>query len=378
MSPPGRPTGELRPLPGAAIEASVGAVHRAPEALAAQFASDNWAGVCPEALAALAAANRGHAPAYGHDDWTCAATEAIRRVFDTDCDVFFVFTGTAANSLALAAICRNTDAIICHAMAHVNVDECGAPGFFSGGAKLLTADTPLAKLTPAAVEKLAVTPHDDHSSRPRALALTQATELGTLYSPAELAALCATAHARKMKVQLDGARFANAVASLGCAPADSSWRAGVDVMSLGGAKNGLPFGEAIVFFDRALAEEFGRRRMQGGQLASKMRYLAAPWIGVLQDGAWLRHAAHANAMARRLAGALDGVPGTRLLAPVEANGVFVDLPLPLIAALRARGWHFYEFLGDTGVRLMCAWDTPAASVDALAADVRELVASHSA
>ncbi len=344
----------------------------APEAIATQFASDNWAGVCPEAWAALAAANHGHAPSYGHDDWTCAASEAISRVFETECQVFFVFTGTAANSLALAAICRNTDAIICHAMAHVNVDECGAPGFFSGGAKMLTADTPLAKLTPAAVERLTVTPHDEHSSRPRALSLTQATELGTLYTQAELVALCATAHARNMKVQLDGARFANAVASLGCAPADLSWRAGVDVMSLGGAKNGLPFGEAIVFFDSALAEEFARRRMQGGQLASKMRFLAAPWIGMLQDGAWLRHAAHANAMARRLASALDGVPGTRLLAPVEANGVFIDLPLPVIAALRTRGWHFYEFLGDTGVRFMCAWDTSTASVDALVADVHEL------
>jgi len=262
-----------------------------PAALAPQFASDNYAGVCPEAWTALAAANVGHAPGYGADDWTQAAADAIRAAFEADCEVFFVFNGTAANALALAAICRNTDAIICHALAHVNVDECGAPEFFTGGAKLLTVDLPHAKLTPEAVAALAVTPHDEHSSRPRALALTQATELGTLYTPQELRALCATAHARGMKVQLDGARFANAVAAQECAPADISWRAGVDVLCLGGTKNGLPFGEAIVFFDRPLAEEFARRRKQGGQLASKMRFVAAPWLGALQDGAWLRHAA---------------------------------------------------------------------------------------
>jgi threonine aldolase len=338
--------------------------------LAPQFASDNYAGICPEAWSALAAANTGHAPGYGGDDWTVAAADAIRTAFESDCEVFFVFNGTAANVLALAAICRSSDAIVCHALAHINVDECGAPEFFSGGAKLLTADTPHAKLTPEAVTALAVTPHDEHSSRPRALALTQATELGTLYSPHELAELCATAHSRGMKVQLDGARFANAVASLACKPAEISWRAGVDVLCLGGTKNGLPFGEAILFFDRALAEEFARRRKQGGQLASKMRFLAAPWVGVLQDGAWLRHAAHANAMARRLAAALDGLPGARLLAPVQANGVFVDLPLPVIDAVHAKGWRFYTFIGATGVRFMCAWDTTPDTVDAFATDIR--------
>ena len=215
--------------------------------------------------------------------------------------------------------CRNTDAIVCHAIAHINVDECGAPGFISGGAKLLTIDTPHAKLTPDAVIAAAVTPHDEHSSRPRALALTQATEFGTVYSPREIAALCDVAHARKMRVQMDGARFANAVAALGCAPADITWRAGVDVLCLGGTKNGLPFGEAIVFFDRELADEFARRRKQAGQLASKMRFLAAPWLGVLEDGAWLRHAAHANAMAQRLARRPRGSARARLLAPVQGE-----------------------------------------------------------
>jgi threonine aldolase len=336
------------------------------------FASDNNAGICPEAWAALAAANGGHAAGYGDDDWTRRAADAVRAVFDADADVYFVFNGTAANSLALAAICRSTDAVVCHAQAHVNVDECGAPEFFSGGAKLLTIDTPLAKLTPEAVVARAVTPHDEHASRPRALALTQATELGTTYAPAELAALAEVAHARGMKVQLDGARFANAVAAQGCHPADIAQRAGVDVLCFGGTKNGLPFGEAIVFFDRGLAGEFARRRKQGGQLASKMRFLAAPWLGMLEDGAWLRHAAHANAMARRLRDALVTLPGARLLAPVEANGVFIDLPRPVIEGLWARGWRFYTFVGDTGARLMCAWDTPAAAVDDFAADARAL------
>lgn len=345
-------------------------------ALAPQFASDNYAGICPEAWRALARANTGHAPGYGADDWTSAAHAAIRQTFDTDCEVFFVFNGTAANSLALAAICRNTDAIVCHALAHINVDECGGPEFMSGGAKLLTIDLQHAKLTPEAVIAAAVTPHDEHSSRPRALALTQATELGTVYSTDEIAALCDVARTRRMKVQMDGARFANAVAALGCSPADLTWRAGVDVLCLGGTKNGLPAGEAIVFFDRALAEEFARRRKQAGQLASKMRFLAAPWLGVLEDGAWLRHATHANAMAKRLARALASIAEARLLAPVEANAVFVDLPKHAIDALHAKGWHFYVFVGETGVRLMCSWDTPVESVDRLIDDLRAVLTTR--
>ncbi|MCC6198107.1 MAG: low specificity L-threonine aldolase [Burkholderiales bacterium] len=347
-----------------------------PEGLQPQFASDNWSGVCPEAWVALAESNAGHAPAYGGDDWTVAAAAAICELFETQCDVFFVYTGTAANSLGLAQMVRQTDAIIAHASAHINVDECGAPHFFSGGARVVTADTPHGKLTVEAIQALAVTPHDVHSARPGAVSLTQATELGTVYSPLEMWEIAQVAHKRGMKLHVDGARFANAVASLGVAPADIAWRAGVDVLSLGGTKNGLPFGEAIVFFDRALAEEFGRRRMQGGQLASKMRYLAAPWLGVLRSGAWLRHATHANAMARRLADAIAGVPGTRLLAPVEANGVFVDVPLPMIAALRERGWQFYEFVGATGIRLMCSWDMTPEIVDRFAADVRELAGAN--
>jgi threonine aldolase len=223
------------------------------------------------------------------------------------------------------------------------------------------------------VVDLAVTPHEEHSSRPRALALTQATELGTVYSSAELKALCDTAHARGMKVQLDGARFANAVASLRVAPADISWRAGVDVLCLGGTKNGLPFGEALLFFDPALGDEFARRRKQGGQLASKMRFLAAPWRALMENGVWLKHASHANAMALRLAAAIQHLPGVHLLAPVEANGVFAELPARAIDEIRAKGWRFYAFVGETGVRFMCAWDTTPSAIDAFAADVTAAV-----
>jgi threonine aldolase len=335
-----------------------------------QFASDNNAGICPEALAAFTAANRGHAPGYGADDWTRRAADAVRAAFDADAEVFFVFNGTAANALALAAICRSTDAVVCHAFAHVNVDECGAPEFMSGGAKLLAVDGSHAKLTPESVLARAATPHDEHASRPRALSLTQATELGTVYAPAEIRALADAAHGLGLKVHVDGARFANAVASLACAPADVAQRAGVDVLSLGGTKNGMPFGEALVFFDRALADEFARRRKQAGQLASKMRFLAAPWIAVLEGGAWLAHAARANAMAARLGQHVAALPGVRLLAPVQANGVFADVPAHAIAGLRSRGWRFYTFVGETGCRFMCAWDTTPEAVDALASDLR--------
>lgn len=339
-----------------------------------QFGSDNQAGLCPEALAALVAANRGHAVGYGDDAWTARAADAVRRVLDADADVHFVFNGTAANALALASICRSTDAVVCHALAHVNVDECGAPEFMSGGAKLLAVEGAGAKVTPEALAARAVTPHDEHGSRPRALSLTQATELGTVYAPRELRALCEAAHARGMKVHLDGARFANAVASLGCHPGDIAQRAGVDVLAFGGTKNGMAVGEAIVFFDRALADEFRRRRKQAGQLASKMRFLAAPWEAMLDGGAWLAHAGHANAMARRLADGLARLPGASLVAPVEANGVFVHLPREAIARLHGLGWHFYVFVGETGCRFMCAWDTTAEAVDRLVADAARCVA----
>lgn len=337
-----------------------------------QFASDNCSGISPEALQALLAANDGDAPGYGDDEWTRRVSERLREVFATDCDVYFVFNGTAANSLALASLCQSYHSVICHELAHVETDECGGPEFFSNGSKLLPVGGAGGKLTPAAVQEVITRRSDLHFPKPRVVTLTQATEVGTVYRPAEVAAIAELAHAKGLRVHMDGARFSNAVASLGVAPADITWRAGVDVLCFGGTKMGLPVGEAVVFFDRKLSEDFAWRCKQAGQLASKMRFLSAPWLGMLEGDAWLRHAAHANAMAQRLAAGLAGISGARLLFPVEANGVFVALPDAVQQGLRERGWRFYNFIAAGGARLMCAWDTQPESVDALLADLREL------
>lgn len=335
------------------------------------FASDNNAGLCPEALEALLTANaEGHAGGYGDDAWSRRACERLRALFETDCAVFLVCNGTAANALALAQVCRSYHAVVAHAESHVATDEAGAVGFFSGGASLLTADTPFAKLTPAAVQALASGGRGVHSVKPRALSLTQATEMGTVYSRDELTALTETARSLGLKVHMDGARLANAVAALACQPADIAWRAGVDMLCFGGVKNGLGVGEAVLIFDRALAQEFEWRVKQAGHLNSKMRLIAAPWVGLLESGAWLRNAFHANAMARRLWQGLADAPGVGLMAPVESNAVFVRLPARSAERLRQKGWRFYPW-GD-GFRLMCAWDTTPETVDRFVEDATQM------
>jgi threonine aldolase len=339
-----------------------------------QFASDNTAGICAEAWNALHAANVGYAPSYGADAWTERACGLIRRLFEHDtAEVFFVFNGTAANSLSLAALARSYHAIICHEVAHVQTDECGAPEFFSGGAKLLPLPGAGAKLPAAAVLELITRRDDLHFPRPRALSLSQPTEWGTLYQPAEIAALSAVAHAHGVAVQMDGARFANALAALpGVTAADLSWRAGVDVLSLGGTKNGLNTTEAVVVFEPALAAQFDYRGKQAGQLASKMRFQSCQWQGVLESGAWLRHAAHANAMAQRLGAAISALPGMRLARAVEVNAVFVDMSATVADAMFAMGWHFYSLSGG-GNRLMCSWATTDADIEAFVRDLKRVV-----
>jgi threonine aldolase len=262
--------------------------------------------------------------------------------------------------------------VVCHEVAHVETDECGAPEFFSNGMKVLTVSGRTGKVTPEALERVVRRRDDIHYPKPRAVSLTQATELGTVYRPDELKAIWATARSLGLRIHMDGARFANAVAQLGVAPKEITWQAGVDVLCFGGTKNGMAVGEAVVFFDRELAREFDYRCKQAGQLASKMRFLAAPWVGMLQDGAWLRNARRANDMAARLEEALRGVPGVKLLQPREANSVFADLPPAMRQGLRERGWRFYDFIAWGGARLMCAWDTTEEDVRAFAADVREL------
>jgi threonine aldolase len=336
------------------------------------FASDNNAGICPEAFAALAAANSaGHIGGYGDDAYTAKASELISKVFDRDCAVFFVFNGTSANALALAHLCRSYHSVICHQLSHVNEDECGAPEFFMGGGKLLPADGEHGKLAPATINALGAQTGRVHSNKPGAVSITQSTELGTVYTVADVTALAAAAKRNKLAVHMDGARFANAVASLDCHPADVTWRAGVDVLSFGSTKNGLGVGEAIVFFNKTQADEFGWRMKQAGQLNSKMRLVTAPWIAMLENGVWLKNARHANAMAQRLSMALSRAPGVHIMHPVQVNAVFVDLPVKVQAAVRTKGWRFYTFLGETGCRLMCAWDTDPATVDRFAADLIE-------
>lgn len=340
------------------------------------FASDNYAGICPEALAALVDANAAYAPAYGDDEWTRRVSDRLRNLFACDCDVYFVFNGTAANSLALASLCQSYHSVVCHDLAHVETDECGGPEFFSNGSKLLPASGENGKLTPAALLEVITRRNDIHYPKPRVVTLTQATEVGTVYRPDEIAAIAEVAHSHGLRVHMDGARFANALVSLGAAPADISWRAGIDVLCFGGTKMGLPVGEAVVFFDRSLSEDFAWRCKQAGQLASKMRFLSAPWLGVLDNDVWKKHAAHANEMAQRLGKGLQDIPGAQLLFPVEANGVFVSLPQAVLDGLRSRGWRFYTFIGAGGARFMCSWDTPPESVEALLKDLRELSAER--
>ncbi|NQU10141.1 threonine aldolase, partial [bacterium] len=260
-----------------------------------QFASDNNSGVCPEALEALVAANQGHEPSYGDDRWTVRACDLFRELFETDCEAFFVFNGTAANALALASLCQSYHSVICHELAHVETDECGAPEFFSNGTKVLLVGGAAGKVDLAAAEQLARRRTDIHFSKPHVLSLTQATEIGGVYSVDEVRAAGDLARRLGLRLHMDGARFANAVASLGVKPKEITWQAGVDVLCFGGTKNGLAVGEAVLFFNRDLAFEFEYRCKQAGQLASKMRFLAAPWVGLLENGAWLRRAQQANA-----------------------------------------------------------------------------------
>jgi len=340
-----------------------------------QFASDNYAGICPEAWTAMEKANRGHVPAYGEDQWTQAAADAFRELFEkADAEVFFAFNGTAANSLALASLCQSYHSVICSSYSHVETDECGAPEFFSNGSKLLVASSADGKLTPELIDTLAKSRSDIHFPKPRVVTITQATETGLVYSLDEIRAIAATCRALGLRLHMDGARFANACASLNCSPAEMTWKAGVDLLCFGGTKNGMAVGEAVIFFDRELAADFDYRCKQAGQLASKMRFLAAPWVGMLEGGTWLKNAAHANACARRLAIAVADLPDFKLMFPVQANAAFLVAPEAKLEALRQRGWRFYTFIGG-GARFMFAWDADPARVDALARDIRAVSAA---
>jgi threonine aldolase len=332
------------------------------------FLSDNAYGAWPEILAAVAEAAVGATPSYGADPLTAAVEARLGTIFAHRVIAFPVISGTAANALALATLCPPHGAVFCHAEAHIAVDECGAPEFFTHGAKLVGVEGEHGKLTPAGLESALAhfLKGFVHHAQPAVLSLTQSTELGTVYSPAEIAALAAVAHAHGMKVHMDGARFANALAHLGVSPAEATWLAGVDVLSFGATKNGALAAEAVVFFDPADARDFEYRRKKSGHLVSKMRFVSAQLVAYLSEGRWLARAAHANKLAARLAEGLQGV-GVELAHPTQANAVFAWLPDALAKRLREAGAQFYDWGPPTGgrtqVRLVTSFATPAADVE---------------
>src|SRR5579883_354407 len=296
------------------------------------FASDNVTGAAPEILAAIAAANDGAAMPYGNDAVTQRVEAALKALFERDLAAFPVATGSAANALALATMCPPYGAVYCHPDSHINVDECGAPELFTGGAKLVPIVGDAGKIAAADFEAALARSGKGvvHHVQPAAISLTNASEMGTVYTPEEVRAIADIAHGQGLRVHMDGARFANAVAALGCAPADLAWRAGVDVLSFGATKNGALAAEAVVFFAPAKAGDLAFRRKRSGHLFSKMRFLSAQLEAYLADDLWLRNARHANRMARRLADGVAGLPGVRLRHPTEANEIFVELPEPVI------------------------------------------------
>jgi threonine aldolase len=329
------------------------------------FASDNVTGIAPEILAAIEAANRGAAMPYGADEITRRLEQRFAEIFEHAVVVFPVATGTAANALALACLTPPFGAVYCHEQAHIATDECGAPEFFTGGAKLVTCPGEHGKLTPDILAARIAGAGVMHKVQPAILSITQQTEAGTVYRADEIAALGALARRHGLALHMDGARFANAVATLGCAPAAITWRAGVDALSFGATKNGALAAEAVVFFDPAKAGELGFRRKRAGHLLSKLRFVSAQLDAYLANDLWLRNARHANAMAARLGGGLAALPGARLLHPVEGNEVFAELTEPAIERLRAAGFGFYRRGATPVLRLVTAFDTDPAAVEAL-------------
>jgi len=337
------------------------------------FASDNASGVHPEVMDALVAANVDHALAYGDDEWSARATQRFRDLFGAPVEVCFVWGGTGANVVSLQSLVRPWSAVVCTANAHIAVDECGAPERFTGS-KLLTFPSDDGKLTPADIEASQAGRGDEHHAQATVVSVTQSTECGTLYTVAELTALCEAAHGFGMTVHLDGARLGNAVAALDCNVRALTIDAGIDVVSFGGTKNGMMYGEAVVFCDPALGADMKFVRKQATQLPSKMRFVAAQFDALLTDDLWIRNAAHANAMAQRLAAAVRDIPGVVLAREPAVNSVFVRLPAEAIPRLQAESffWTWDETVDE--VRWMTSFDTTAEDIDAFAAIVRRVLA----
>jgi threonine aldolase len=342
--------------------------------MARYFKSDNTAPVAPQILQALAAANTGYARGYGDDAQSSQLDARFSALFEHPVRVFPVTTGTAANALSLATLVPPYGAVLTHSEGHIVRDECGAPEFMSGGARLMLIEGVGAKVTPAALQAvLDANPTSVHTVQPRALSITQATELGTVYRPSELRELCSLAHARGLAVHMDGARFANAVSSLGCSPADVTWRAGVDVLSFGATKNGAMAAEAVVFFKPELIADFEFRRKRAAHLISKMRYISAQLLAYVHEDLWLTLAARAN----RLAARIGVAAGSALLHPVEANEIFARIGESAAARLREAGFEFYDWgaSGSGEVRFVVSWNQDEADVEALCSALRALDAT---
>lgn len=333
------------------------------------FASDNTTGAAPQIIAALSAANEGALAGYGNDDLTKAVETRIQDLFETDASVFLVATGTAANSLALSVLTPPHGSVLCHWTSHVYEDECGAPEFFTGGARLVPVDGPDGKLDLADLEsKAAYGKGDVHMLQTSAVSVTQVTEMGTVYSLDELAAVSQVCKRHDLALHLDGARFANAMVALGCSPAEMSWRAGVDIVSFGATKNGALGVEAVVIFDKSLAELFAFKRKRAGHLFSKMRLLTAQMNAYLEEDLWLKNAGHANTMAAELYDGLKQVPGLEFPFSVDANMLFPKLPQGMTEALHKDGFHFYDNRWEPGIcRLVTAFNTRAEDVAAMIA-----------
>jgi len=336
------------------------------------FASDNNAGVHPEIIDALKAANEGHVVAYGDDPFTARAVKVFQKHFGKDVAVFFVFGGTGANVLGLKAITNSYEAVVCAETAHINVDECGAPEKFTG-CKLLTVRTPDGKLRPEDIKPLLHGVGFEHHVQPRVISVSQATEMGTVYTKSELKTLARFARDHNLLLHVDGARIANAAISLNASFKEITAEAGVDVLSFGGAKNGMMYGEAVVFFDKNLAADFKYIRKQGMHLPSKMRFISAQFETLLGTDLWRRSAAHANRMARLLASELEKIPGVKLTQPVEANGVFAEIPDKFVPALQKK-YFFYVWNEETSeCRFMASFDTTEADIRDFVALVRRTV-----
>jgi threonine aldolase len=350
--------------------------------LGREFSSDHVAPACDAILAAINEANEGFARSYGGDDLTAKLQSVASEVFERQVSVFPVISGTAANALALSQIVPTFGAIYCYELAHIVTDEAGAPGFFTGGAQLVGFPAADGKIKPEQLTRAVAFAEDlgIHHVKPGAVTLTQATEWGTVYSLEEIEAISATAKRYRLPVHIDGARFANALAHLGCTPAEATWKCGVDVLSLGATKNGALGADAVVFFDPVFARDFERRRKRAGHLMSKLRFLSAQLVAYLENDLWLKNARHANAMAARIARGLEGLSGVRLLRQVDANELFLEVPEPIAADLEAQGFHFYRWqylVPENGVtiRLVTSFATTAADVDEFLAAIAGLKAA---